>query len=97
LYSQVPAAAYGRPALNGEIVAYKGTDKEIGRWPVSEFFAEAAAGITEIKYLPFATPQAFTAKDVLYLKLETGGGTMFSSTSLCFIETRLRCTEVVTQ
>lgn len=97
LYSQVPAATYGRPALNGEIVAYKGTDKEIGRWPVSEFFAEAAAGINEIKYLPFATPQAFSAKEVLYLKLETGGGTMYSSTNLCFIETRLRCTEVVTQ
>lgn len=92
-FSNVAPGTYARPALNGDIVLKRGDKTEFARFNVSSFFAEAAAAVGEPKMLPLLVPQAFAANETLYIDLETGAGSMFSSTNLAFIEVRMQTSE----
>lgn len=97
LYSNVQPGTGARPALNGDIVGKRANGQEVFRFNVAEFFAEAAAAVEKPVSIPLQTPQPFAPQEILVINLETGGGTMKTSTNLCFIEVRINGTEILAQ
>lgn len=96
-YSNVAPGTGGRPALNGDIVGFRSNGSEVFRFNVAEFFAEAAAAVEKPVSIPLQTPQPFAPQETLVIKLETGAGTMQTSTNKCFIEVRVNGTEILAQ